>query len=253
MTRFGWFWWTLMCPAAWAGVDVGRLQPQDVQATLPPPWRVVQIDAKVPPTRYRVAEVAGVTAFEAQAEASMALLARPLPPALDLRRTPVLCWRWRIQAVLQGADLNTRQGDDYAARVYVAFALPPDQLDLGTRLKLRLGRAVYGDLLPDAALNYVWDNQHPEGTEAPNAYTDRTRMRVQRTGNALAGRWVNERRDLLKDAQRLWGTDAVQPTLLAVATDTDNTGESAQAAFADLHFVAPEAACQWSQGAEPSR
>lgn len=236
----------LMSPCAWSSVDVGRLLPSDTQAALPQPWRVVQIDAKVPPTRYRVAQVAGVTAFVAQADASMALLARPLPADLDLRRTPVLCWRWRIDAVLERADLSTRQGDDYAARVYVAFALPPDHLDLGTRLKLRLGRALYGDLLPDAALNYVWDNRHPEGTEAPNAYTDRTRMRVQRSGNAMAGRWVSERRDLLGDAKRLLGTDDVRPTLLAVATDTDNTGERAQAAFADLHFVAPQAPCHWS-------
>jgi len=45
---------------------------------VPPPWRVVQVGRKVPPTQYRRAIVAGVPAIEARAERSMALLARPI-------------------------------------------------------------------------------------------------------------------------------------------------------------------------------
>lgn len=207
----------------------------------PPPWQVIRFDARIPATEYRVLAWDGVAAVQAQAVASMALLARPV--LVDLQRTPVLCWRWRVDAVLKTADMATRQGDDYAARVYVSFRLPADSMNFATRAKLAIGRSLYGEQLPDAALNYVWDNRYPVGTERPNAYTDRTRMVVLRSGPTDAGRWVEERRDVLLDVRKAFGTERVQATQLALAADTDNTGESARAGFADLHFVAREAPC----------
>lgn len=211
------------------------------QAALPEPWRVVTINDRIKPTEYQAVVVDGVPAFEARADGSMALLARPLE--VDLNATPVLCWRWRVERVLEKADMATKAGDDYAARVYVAFALPPEAMSFGVRAQLRLGRTIFGDLLPDAALNYVWDNRYPVGTEKPNAYTDRTRMVVLQTGPERVGQWVTERRDVRADVVRAFGSDRARPTLLAVAADTDNTGERARSAFADLQFVAADAPC----------
>lgn len=207
----------------------------------PAPWRVIQLDAKVPATQYQVRVWDGVAAVEARANASMALLARPLE--VDLQKTPVLCWRWRVDAALKTADMATKAGDDYAARVYVALRLPADKLGVGLRAKLALARAIYGDQVPDAAINYVWDNRQPIGTRRANAYTDRAQMVVQRSGDAQAGPWVNERVNVLEDARRAFGTDELRAHLLAVASDTDNTGEQARAGFADLHFVERDAAC----------
>lgn len=209
----------------------------------PAPWRVVQLNTKVAPTRYHVAVVDGVAAVEAQADASMALLGRPLE--IDIRKTPVLCWRWRVQGVVEAADMSEKSGDDYAARVYVALRMPPETLGFVTRTKLGIARALYGDLVPDAAVNYVWDNRHPVGTRQFNAYTDRAAMVVQNTGNQQAGRWVNERANVLEDVRRAFGSVDVTAQLLAIASDTDNTGASARAAFADLHFVGAEEACRF--------
>jgi len=36
---------------------------------------------------------------------------------------PVIQWQWKIDHVLEKGDAGTRQGDDYAARIYVA-AMP---------------------------------------------------------------------------------------------------------------------------------
>jgi hypothetical protein len=212
--------------------------------TPPPPWRLVRFDERVPPTRYRVTSRDGVVAVEASADASMALLARPLQ--IDLQRTPVLCWRWQVDGPLRTADMATKRGDDYAARVYVTFTLPANTMSFATRAKLNLARSIYGDSVPDAAINYVWDNRHPVGTSRPNAYTDRTRMIVLRSGAEEAGRWMVERRNVLADFVQAFGTDPASLSLLAIAADTDNTGESARAYFADLHFVASGADCAFS-------
>ncbi len=216
-------------------------------AAPPPPWQVVRLNPKVAPTHYQTRLWDGVAAVEARADASMALLARPLD--VDLNTTPVLCWRWRVQRVLQSADISTRQGDDYAARVYVAFSVASDAMSLATRSKLALGRALYGEQVPDAALNYVWDKHSPIGTRRANAYTERTQMIVQRSGSALAGQWVVERVNVLADAVQTFGTERLRAVLLAVAADTDNTGEQAHSGFADLHLVGAQAPCEFPAAA----
>jgi hypothetical protein len=139
--------------------------------------------------------------------------------------------------------MTRKVGDDYTARVYLNFEVPPDLLGLATRAKLALARSIYGSQVPDAALNYVWDNRQPVGTVRDNAYTDRARMWVLRSGAGSAGRWVVERRHVPKDFERAFGKIGGRLTSLALATDTDNTGEDAHAGFADFRFVATEAEC----------
>lgn len=234
---------SLCAVSCWAQADeivwLDRFVKEDVD--VPAPWRVVQLDSKVSPTRYRVSLWDDVFAIEAAAERSMALLARPVE--VDLNLTPVLCWRWRVDAPLVKADMATKAGDDYAARVYVSFFMPSDALDFMTRTKLMLARSIYGDAVPDAAINYVWDNRYPVGTRKPNAYTDRTRMIVAESGAAKAGKWVVARHDVLLDAVAEFGSGQARLIQLSVAADTDNTGERARAGFADFHFVERNTAC----------
>jgi len=211
---------------------------------VPSPWQVVQLDKKVPPTQYQIKHWDGVLGIEARADKSMALLARPV--TVDLNRTPILCWRWRVDAPLLKADLATKAGDDYAARVYVSFVLPPSEIGWVLRGKLALARTIYGDAVPDAALNYVWDNRYPVGTRRPNAYTDRAHLIVAESGAANAGKWVEARHDVQEDVIAEFGSAQARLSQLSVAADTDNTGEKAHAGFADFHFVAAHAPCDFA-------
>lgn len=218
-------------PAAW----VGRFA-KDHDA-----WREVRLEPDLTPNEFQYREWDGVQALEVRSASGMSLMARPLD--VDLEATPVLCWRWRVAASIAEADMRQRQGDDYAARVYVSFELPEAAMGFGLKARLALARAVWGPDLPDAAVNYVWDNRNPPGTEQANAYTDRAMMVVLRTGDAEAGQWVWERRNVKTDVSRLFapGARAVQ---LAVTADTDNTGTSAHAGFADFHFVREGSPCR---------
>lgn len=226
--------------AAWANpLWLGRFSATD--GAIPAPWKIEHLDQRVPPTQYAVRQWDGVVAIEATASKSMALLGRPA--TVDLKKTPILCWQWRIDAPVASADMTRKSGDDYAARVYLTFAVPPEQLGFATRTKLRLARAIYGGQVPDAALNYIWDNRHPIGTLQNNAYTDRARMLVLRSGAGQAGRWVQERRDVLADFHQAFGKIGGELQGLAIASDTDNTGEEAHAGFADFRFVESEEAC----------
>ncbi len=208
---------------------------------VPPPWHSVQISMRVPPTQYRLIRWDDVLAIEAKADKSMTLMARPV--SINLSRTPILCWQWRVDAPLLSADMAQKSGDDYAARVYVAFKLPFSALGFGTRAKLAFARSLYGEAVPDAALNYVWDNRYSLGTRRPNAYTDRTQMIVAETGPSHAGHWIRARHDVQQDFVAAFGNVEGVLNLLAVASDTDNTGEKAHAGFADFHFVSRDAPC----------
>lgn len=223
--------------------DVGDVVPLGRFDSGSSAWTIVSIDKKVPLTRYMLVRSGNMTVVEARADRSQALFVRDVDLALD--QTPILCWRWRVARVIDAADIYTKKGDDQAARVLVGLSLPRGSMSLGTRVKLAMGRARFGKLLPDGALNYVWDNKAPIGTIVPNAFTDRARMIVIQSGNAHAGAWVSERRDLAADMKSQFGTMAGRMALIALATDADNTGGMAQASYADLHLVRRGAPCQF--------
>jgi hypothetical protein len=197
-------------------------------------WRPLRPAPNAPDTVYSVVDENGVRVLKALADRSMSGLVHET--RVDLRRTPILQWRWKVASVVADADLTRRSGDDYAARVYVLFDYPANRLSLATRAKLTLVETLYGQKIPTAAINYVWDNRAPVGSIHPNAYTDRARMIVLRSGPDQAERWVDERRDVAADFRAAFGEDPPDVIGIAVATDTDNTGARAVAWFGDLEW-----------------
>ena len=218
---------------------IGQFQPAN--GTLSAPWKVEQFDTSVAATRFQTRVWDGVAAVEAEARHSMSVLVRPIN--VNLEATPFLCWRWRVEASIARADIHTKAGDDYAARIYLMYRVADADLGFATRTKLALARAVRGNQVPDAAINYVWDNRSSVGTVVPNAYTDRAMMWVLRSGDTEANRWVSERRDVRQDFKRAFGYLPTSFYAVGLATDTDNTGSSAKAGFADLRLVSGNEPC----------
>lgn len=198
-------------------------------------WSVLKPAPNASDTRYSLTPDAGTTVLKAEADQAMSGLISPV--RVDIRQYPLLRWRWKIAAPLKTADMTQKSGDDYAARIYVMFDYPIEKLPFGTRTKLKLAETFYGQKIPTAALNYIWDNNHPVGTIQPNPYTDRARMIVLRSGATQAGQWVTETRNLAQDFRAAFGEDAPDVVAVALATDTDNTGESAVAWYGDIEFL----------------
>jgi hypothetical protein len=180
----------------------------------------------------------GRTVLRITAEAAAGAAGHAL--AADPGLTPILAWRWKVDRALERATWGTREGDDYAARVYVTFDVPLDALPFFQALRIRLARSVFGEDLPTAALCYVWAGREPPGTSAWNPYSDRVRMIVAQSGNARAGRWVEESRDIEADfrAAFAWKGPAPRVNGVLVSSDTDQTGERAAAWFGDLRLEA---------------
>lgn len=220
-------------PTVWVG--------QFSTAGAPPaPWRMVSRSG-TRPTVYKVTRVAGRMSIEATFDKSMSILGRHV--SIDLKATPILCWRWYVDGPVAKADMTKKSGDDYAARVYVGFDMPESALSGSTKFKLQMARAIFGKELPDATLVYVWDNAHPVGTARKSAYTDRTQLIVAETGAGRARSWVSERVDVARDFSKSFAGQPGTPTGVAVAADGDNTRSSGRAAFSEMHFVARDQPC----------
>ena len=116
------------------------------------------------------------------------------------------------------------------------FDYPLEKLSLGSRTALRLARALHDPKLPAATLCYVWDGKAPAGTIVPSSYTSLMRMIVVESGGARVNRWLDMERDVAADFKAAFGEEAPPVLAVAIATDTDNTGESAVAFFGDISF-----------------
>ncbi len=136
---------------------------------------------------------------------------------IDLRRYPLLSWRWKIAATVPGADARFRESDDYPARVYVVF---PGGLFGRTR-----------------AINYIWANRLSVGEVVPSPFSDDSRMVAVESGDSRAGEWVTERRNVYEDYRRIFGREPGKVRIIAIMTDSDNTGTAARAWYDDIRFL----------------
>ena len=128
--------------------------------------------------------------------------------------SPILRWSWKIDHTLTRENAHSKEGDDFAARVYVIF---PGRFFWQTR-----------------AINYVWSARLPQGTVLPNAYTNNTMIVAVESGEGRVRQWVSEERNIAEDFRKFFGEDPPRLGGVAVMTDTDNTGEEAVAWYGDI-------------------
>ncbi len=229
-------WVFALMPALALAAQPVRFSDTAPGAALPAGWSVQPIPKVERQTRFDLVDDGGTTVLRARADNAAASLRHKLD--VDPVTGRLLRWRWKTEHVLDKADLTTKAGDDYAARLYVFFDRQPAQMSFAERIAYKLGRSRYGDQLPAAALCYVWDNKQPVNTLRDNAYTGFVKMIVATSGNAQKGQWVSLQRDISADYKRAFGTAPPRITGIAVAVDTDNTGESTISYFGDIQFTA---------------
>lgn len=203
-------------------------------APLPPDYRLYAFAGQDRHTGYALVEDEGRTVLRARADASTAGIVRDV--RADLARTPLLAWRWKALRVPERADLRTKAGDDYAARLYVIFDLRLARLPFGERFGVTVARIIYGEDVPAAALCYVWATRAAVGMIAPNPYTGRVRMVVVESGARNLGRWVAYERDVAADYRRAFGEAPPAVKGVVVSTDTDNTRDTAETFYGDVLF-----------------
>ena len=152
------------------------------------------------------------TVVKATSQAAASGLVKKI--VFDPHKYRYLRWSWKIDHTVAGGDEKTKVGDDYAARIYVVFA----------------GKYFW----QTKAINYIWANHLKTGDSLPNAYTASAMMVAVQSGPSNSGQWLVEQRDIFADYQKLFGSAPGEANAIAIMTDTDDTGSSAQAWYGDI-------------------
>jgi len=141
-----------------------------------------------------------------------------LAKRVDLTEYPYINWRWKISRRLSDREERLKQGDDFAARVYLV---------------------VSGGMFfwKTRAISYVWSNRMAKGSEWPNAFAGASAMMHSvRTKEDAVNTWYSEKRNLLEDMRRIHGQEIRYIDVLALMSDTDNAGGSVEAWYDDIYF-----------------
>jgi hypothetical protein len=213
-------------------VRIGAFSKSPPSEALPPNWESLTFPNIDRQTRYGLTRHQGDVVVQALSHASASGLIRRL--RFNAREHAWLSWRWKIEHVLDKGDLRLKQGDDFSARIYVAFEFEPQQASLWERIAHSVACTSAGKELPGTILTYIWANRAPQGTVANNPYSDQVKMIALQSGNAKANQWIDEKRNIAKDYRRVFDREPPPVMGIAVMTDTDNTGESATAYYGDI-------------------
>ncbi len=208
---------------ALAGVD---------EALLAEGWSEVVFDGKTP-NRFELYEDGGVAVFS---EGTVSLLQRPL--SVDLERSPVLTWGWRVDRAVPPTDLSIKGGDDRSLAVYIAFPFQPEKASLMERTKRAIVESLVGEEAPGRVLVYVWGGKGKRGDHVPNPYLGEAGMTtILRPAGSETGVWQDESIDVAEDYRNSFASEPPDPISIAIGADSDDTMSEIQAVITGLTFI----------------
>ena len=176
-------------------------------------WEIKEFKGQ---THYQLTDLDGVQVLKADSADSASGLFNK--QRIDLQKTPIMHWRWRIENRLSTTNEQAKSGDDYAARVYVV---------VGGGLAFWRTQAI----------NYVWAGASPKGKVWPNAYAgDHAMMIALRSSGDQTGVWYTEQRNILADLKQQFGAEIGYIDAVAIMTDTDDTHGKVTAYYGDIYF-----------------
>jgi Protein of unknown function (DUF3047) len=175
---------------------------------------------------------AGAAVIEAKAVAAAAALGVRLD--LETRQLNMLRFKWKVGNTIESSDPTRKDGDDYAARVYVTFAHDPNRTTFRERAENAIFRTLYGETPPRAALAYVFTHKATRGDVIVSPFSSRVKKIVVDADIASVGQWKSFERDVYADYKRAFGDEPTRISGVAIMVDTDNTGETASARFGDI-------------------
>lgn len=155
--------------------------------------------------------------------------------SVDLKEYPYLSWRWKVSDLVRGSNVHKKEGDDYAARVYVTFKYDPHTMSFSDRVKYKLAGVIYGNV-PSRAVTYYWATNEKIGDANLNAYTDKVAMIALESGSRNLGKWVTEKVNVFEGFKEVFNVEPSLVESVAIMTDTDNTGSRASACYDDVYF-----------------
>lgn len=177
-------------------------------------------------TAYDVAEDGGVKVIEAHCDASASMVGWAGP--VDLKQTPILSWRWKIEHIYPGLNEKVKEGSDFPARVYIVAGKRWMPWTLHT-------------------LEYAWANGVSKEASWVSPYSGIMGTGIivpVRSGPEGQGEWQEQQRDVRADFRQFFNLDIDNIGAVAIMSDCDDSKGSGHAWFGDIHFLPPAAAAK---------
>ena len=191
-------------------LDIGFFSQQDIAG-----WQQKEFAGK---TTYSVQQIDDRSVLHAVSAQSASAWYKKVK--IDLQKTPYMNWSWFKKTIIRPADEDQKAGDDFVARAYV----------------IRDGGVFFWKT---RAINYVWSFTHTRGEVWENPFAGKNAMMLSlRDASDEAGVWVTEKRNITQDFERLHGEKLRFIDGVALMTDSDNSGLSAEAYYGDIYFTA---------------
>ncbi len=215
-----------------ARVEIGTFSAATADGPWPNGWKPLTFPKIPQHTTYRLVKDGDRVAVKAASQASSSGLTKET--LIDPKEYPIIQWQWKVSNVLKAGNVAKKEGDDYPARIYVTFQYDSQKVGLFGKAKYEAAKLIYGQYPPLGAINYIWESRAPVGTAVPNPYTEQVHMIVVETGSTKLNTWITEERNVYEDYKRAFGQEPPMISGVAIMTDTDNTGESAEAYYGDI-------------------
>jgi hypothetical protein len=170
-----------------------------------------QLHEKTGKADYKVVQENGIPALRLRSEDTSFALQK----AVDINPLlyPVLSWKWKVTKLPDGGDFRKSGADDQAAQIFLAFS-------------------------NRKTIAYIWDTTAPAGAvdnASPIPFLS-VKAIVIRSGSDDAGRWITEKRNVLKDYKALYGDDPPVLAGIRIQINSQHTASSGESYFADLAF-----------------
>ena len=138
---------------------------------------------------------------------------------IDLNKTPFINITWKIEKDLQGINENSKQGHDFAARVFAV-------------------KKTGATPLSNRAINYVFSSNSIVGQSSPSPYTKKSIDNVLSTTKDNLNEWVTVKANVKKDFKKFHDLDVNELDGLAIMADTDNSKMKSISYFQNIYFSA---------------
>jgi hypothetical protein len=198
------------------------------------PWVHKTFPGKVP-TQFHYERLDGRDTLQVHSEGSASMLRQVV--RVEPAQLGTVRFSWKVPALLEQADLATRDKDDSTVRVVLAFEGDRSRFTPRDAALSELVRAVTGEELPYATLMYVWCNRREPGTVIRSPRTDRIRKLVVESGPRRLNQWLEYERDIRADYERAFGEPPGALVGIGIMTDSDNTHSQARAWYGPVRFV----------------
>lgn len=151
-------------------------------------------------------------------EATGALFCAP-SKLVDLSKTPILRWRWRVHSFPKGGDGRKQESDDQAIVIYVGA----------------------NDWMVKKSIAYRWETETPKGDSGNISYAGgavKVKWFCLRNRKSGKGKWIIEERNIAKDFKEAFGF-IPKEFALSIGANSQHT-KSESLAYIDFIEFVPE-------------